>query len=109
MTDTPIHHWTFDNISGSYVIDEISGGENLYFSSRSVGTGWDGNAMLGGSSDGILKLSSNTTFKAIFLRFKLIHSGATYVTNICSNSSTDHLIAVYNNLIYFYNNQSFLF
>lgn len=31
MTDTPIHHWTMDNISGLSVIDEIAGGENLAF------------------------------------------------------------------------------
>lgn len=50
MTAGPIHHWTMDNISGSSVLDEISGGTSLSFSGRTTGAGWDGACMVGGTS-----------------------------------------------------------
>ena len=52
MTDTPIHHWTMDNISGSSVIDEIAGGENLAF------VGW---TQIAGKFDYGLSGSTTTT------------------------------------------------
>jgi hypothetical protein len=85
MTATPIHHWTFDNISGSTVIDEISGGVVLSFSGRSVGAGWDGNAMIGGVSSSLLTLAASTPFKAIFCRIKRLDTSK--YANICSNSA----------------------
>jgi len=73
MTDTPIHHWTMDNISGSSVIDEVAGGENLTFTGRTQITGQFDYGLSGNTdTTQALQLAADRSFKALSLWFQRV-------------------------------------
>lgn len=107
MTDTPINHYTCDNVSGGYVIDE-KGVANLTLIGRTQVAGWDGYAISGGTTGTgyILGWSVDRAFKAVSMWIKRLNL-ANYSNILVDNAGT-HLFAILpsalGNLIYTYNN-----
>lgn len=107
MTEFPINHYTCDNVSGGYVIDE-KGVANLTLTGRTQVTGWDGYAISGGTTGAgyLLCWSSDRAFKAVSMRIKRLNL-ANYANIVQDNAGT-HLIAIKTsgtgNFIYAYNN-----
>jgi hypothetical protein len=105
MTDTPIHHWTMDDLSGTNVLDDIAGGVSLAASNWSQITGKFGYGLSQPDTTYPLSLPADTAFQAISFWIRRIDT--VKYSDFACNSAGNRLVAVKpaaeGSWLYFYN------